>query len=62
MSTELRFFAHIVPCRMPDVRMTSMAVELGAAPPMAAVAARFASRFCSTFGYTLAGTLEERHP
>jgi lipoyl(octanoyl) transferase len=62
VSTDLRFFTHIVPCRMPDVRMTSMAVELGAAPPMAAVAARFASRFCSTFGYTCACVPEEHHP
>jgi lipoyl(octanoyl) transferase len=52
VSTDLRFFAHIVACRMPDVRMTSMAVELGAAPPMAEVAASFERRFRSAFGYS----------
>jgi lipoate-protein ligase B len=62
VSTDLRFFTHIVPCRMPDARMTSMAVELGGGPSVTAVAARFASRFCSVFGYTHARALEERHP
>src|SRR5262245_40734338 len=37
VSTDLRFFDHIVPCRLPDVRMTSLAVELGTVPPMTAV-------------------------
>lgn len=62
VSTDLRFFTHIVACRMPDVRMTSIAVELGEAPSVATVASRFASRFCSAFGYTQARALEERHP
>jgi hypothetical protein len=47
---------------MPEVRMTSMAAELGAAPPMAAVAARFAHRFCAAFGYAQPRTLDECHP
>ncbi|HVO24654.1 MAG TPA: lipoyl(octanoyl) transferase LipB [Candidatus Margulisiibacteriota bacterium] len=62
VSTDLRFFTHIIPCRMPEVRMTSMAEQLGAAPPMGAVAARFSSRFCSVFGYTQARAQEEHHP
>ena len=51
VSTDLRFFARIVACRMPDVRMTSMALELGTAPPMTEVAARFERRFRAAFGY-----------
>ncbi len=53
VSTDLRFFGHIVPCRMPDVRMTSMAVELGEAPPLAEVGRALVRRFCSEFGYAV---------
>lgn len=59
VSTDLRFFGHIVPCRMPDVRMTSMAVELGAAPSMTAVATRFEDRFRAAFGYAAPRAAEE---
>lgn len=59
VSTDLRFFAHIVPCRMPDMRMTSMAVELGAAPPMDAVTERFAGQFRSAFGYEQTRVVQE---
>jgi lipoyl(octanoyl) transferase len=51
VSTDLSFFARIVPCRMPDVRMTSMALELGAAPPMSQVSGAFVREFRSVFGY-----------
>ncbi len=51
VSTDLRFFAEIVPCRMPDVRMTSMARELGTAPPMQEVEAALVRHFCTVFGY-----------
>ena len=51
VTTDLRYFSHIVPCRMPDVRMTSMAAELGSAPAMAAVRASFVARFRSEFDY-----------
>ena len=59
VSTDLRFFAQIVACRMPDVRLTSMAVELGTAPPMAEVAARFERRFRAAFGYAARPELQE---
>jgi lipoyl(octanoyl) transferase len=59
VSTDLRFFAHIVPCRMPDVPMTSMAVELGVAPSMATVAERFTGQFRSAFGYDRTPVAEE---
>jgi len=51
VSTDLRFFSQIIACRMPDVRTTSMALELGAAPPVADVAACFERRFRAAFGY-----------
>lgn len=51
VSTDLRFFSHVVPCRMPDVRMTSMARELGAAPALAEVRRAFIATFRSVFGY-----------
>lgn len=60
VSTDLRFFSRIVPCRMPDVRMTSMSLELGAAPSMAEVAARFERSFRASFGYGEAAGLAEQ--
>jgi lipoyl(octanoyl) transferase len=47
--TDLSLFSHILACGIPDKGVTSMALELGAAPPMAAVeddvVARFSERF-----------------
>lgn len=51
VSTDLRFFGDIVACRMPEVRMTSMAHELPQVPAMHAVRAAFVERFRSEFGY-----------
>jgi len=51
VSTELRYFSRIVPCRQPNARVTSMAVERGAAPPMAAVRAAVVRQFRAVFGY-----------
>jgi lipoyl(octanoyl) transferase len=51
VSTDLRFFARVVPCRMPDVRMTSMGRELGTAPAMADAQHAFVAAFRSVFGY-----------
>jgi lipoate-protein ligase B len=51
VSTDLRFFTEIVPCRMPEIRMTSMAVQLGAPPAMVAVRAAFARHFRAAFGF-----------
>jgi len=51
VSTDLKFFRHVVPCRMPDVRMTSLAVELGAAPALAEVGVAFVDHFRAEFGY-----------
>jgi lipoate-protein ligase B len=51
VSTDLRFFESIVTCRMPELRMTSMAKELRVAPAMRHVRAVFVERFRSAFGY-----------
>ncbi|MFI5396220.1 MAG: lipoyl(octanoyl) transferase LipB [Candidatus Binatia bacterium] len=59
VSTDMRFFAQIVPCRMPELRLTSMAIELGTAPPMADVQAAFVHEFRSVFGYADARCQEE---
>jgi len=49
VSTDLSLFTHILACGIPDKGVTSMALELGAAPSMAsvedAVVARFSERF-----------------
>jgi len=45
VTTDLRYFAHIVPCRMPDARMTTMALELPAPPSLGAVTTAFSQRF-----------------
>ena len=49
VSTDLSLFTHILACGIPDKGVTSMAVELGSAPPMRAVedavVARFSERF-----------------
>jgi lipoyl(octanoyl) transferase len=49
VSTDLRLFTHILACGIPDKGVTSMGLELGAAPSMMAVEdaviARFSERF-----------------
>ena len=51
VSTDLSYFAQIVPCRLPDLRMTSMAAELREAPSMADVQGSFIRQFQAAFGY-----------
>jgi len=60
VSTDLRYFSHVVPCRMPDVRMTSMALELGTVPALAEVRTTFITTFRSVFGYPEAAVEECR--
>jgi lipoate-protein ligase B len=60
VTTDLRFFTPIIPCRMPDVRMTSIALELGMAPAMADVRSAFVGAFRSVYGYTEAAIEECR--
>ena len=42
VSTDLAYFAHIVPCRTAGLAVTSLAVELGTAPSVVAVGYAFA--------------------
>lgn len=62
VSTDLSFFGRIIACRMPDVRMTSMTVELGTTPPMPAVRGAFIEQFRTVFGYRDAAQPHECHP
>ena len=58
VSTDLRFFDAIVTCRMPELRMTSMAKELRVAPAMCDVRAAFVEHFRSVFGYAAESVVE----
>ena len=55
VATDLSFFEQIVPCRMPEVRMTSMAVVLGTTPEYGVVQASLVRNFQSVFGYDQLG-------
>jgi len=52
VSTDLSLFTHILACGIPDKGVTSMALALGVAPPMAAVEDAIISRFSSRFVLT----------
>jgi lipoyl(octanoyl) transferase len=54
VSTDLSLFTHILACGIPDKGVTSMELELGAAPPMAAVEDAVVARFSERFA--LSGT------
>jgi lipoyl(octanoyl) transferase len=49
VSTDLSLFTHILACGIPDKGVTSMALELGAAPPIAAVGEAVIARFSERF-------------
>jgi lipoyl(octanoyl) transferase len=49
VSTDVRYFEAIVPCKVPGMTATSLAIELGAAPPMEQVCESFAHRFREAF-------------
>lgn len=49
VSTDVRYFDAIVPCKVPGMTATSLAIELGVAPPMAQVCESFARRFLEVF-------------
>lgn len=53
VAPELGLFGGIVACGLATVEMTSMARELGAAPPLDAVAARVVAEFGERFGREL---------
>jgi lipoyl(octanoyl) transferase len=49
VSTDLSLFTHILACGIPDKGVTSMAQELGSAPPMEAVEEAVIARFSERF-------------
>jgi lipoyl(octanoyl) transferase len=49
VSTDLSLFTHILACGIPDKGVTSMALELGAAPPIPAVEEAVIARFSERF-------------
>ena len=49
VSTDLSLFTHILACGIPDKGVTSMALELGSAPPMAAVEEAVIAHFSARF-------------
>jgi lipoyl(octanoyl) transferase len=49
VSTDLGYFAGIVACGLPEVRLTSIARLTGETPPLAAVAACYARHFAEVF-------------
>src|SRR5262245_24869107 len=53
VSTDLSFFAHIVPCRMSGMAVTSFAEVLGSVPRVTEVAAAFAESFADAIGAAL---------
>lgn len=52
VSTDLSYFTYINPCGHAGLEVTSMARELGTAPPVPEVAATFARHFAAIFGRT----------
>jgi lipoyl(octanoyl) transferase len=51
VSTDLSYFAGIVPCGITDKGVTSMASKLGHAPPIDQVNDALEAEFASVFGY-----------
>lgn len=53
VTTDLRYFAQIIPCGIADKGVTSLERLLGAAPPRAEVERRVAAAFGAVFGVTM---------
>ncbi len=63
VSTDLEWFARIVPCGIPDIEATSLERLLGAAPALREVEDSLAEAFAREFGCTLvAATWDEGAP
>jgi lipoyl(octanoyl) transferase len=56
VTTDLTYFAHIVPCRTSGLAVTSLAAILGAVPPLAAVGDVFADCLAERLGLSRAAT------
>ena len=59
VNNDLRAFAQIVPCGIPDAGVTSVAQETGREPGLHGLGARIASRFAERIGYTLVERLAD---
>jgi lipoate-protein ligase B len=55
VATDLSYFEAIVPCREPGLRLTSIQVIRGCAPPIQRAAEVFAACFAEEFGYSFEG-------
>ena len=53
MSTDLAWFAEMIPCGIPGCEVTSLEQETGAVVEMEAVAGEMAGQLASTFGLRL---------
>lgn len=60
VSTDLTFFEAIVPCRMPEMRMTSMQRHLGSAPPLPRVKTTLVAHLQARLGLATGPPLEDR--
>ena len=49
VETDVRYFDAIVPCKIPGMAATSLAMELGEAPAIEHVRQAFVQRFCEVF-------------
>jgi lipoate-protein ligase B len=59
---DLDYFAHIVPCGLTGIEVTSMMRELGSAPPMHAVADAVVASFATVFNMELRDGCKEIAP
>jgi lipoyl(octanoyl) transferase len=62
LAIDAAAFALIVPCGLPDARLTSVAALTGVAPAPEAIAARVAIAFGRELGVTFHSKIDERHP
>jgi lipoate-protein ligase B len=53
VSTDLSYFAHIVPCGISDASVASLETAGGSPATLQAAAGSFVKHFCSTFAYSL---------
>jgi lipoyl(octanoyl) transferase len=57
VNTDLRWFAEMIPCGIPEREVTTLAAELGRRVPMEAVEDRLAAELARVFGLRLAAGL-----
>jgi lipoate-protein ligase B len=55
VSVDLGYFAQITPCRLPEIRMTTLAARCAPPPTLSVVAAAFEREFRRAMGYPCGG-------